>query len=215
VNAQTRMLAVAAALAFTATAAACGSGSGTGPANQRIGGTTQGISIEVPGSFGVVDMTSETTAVNSIAKLGLTSSAVVNPLVQQLAQYQQEHPAVAVDATGTAARSGQFADNIIAYCAGSGTDLTGSSALPDIKKTMTTQLDGLEVTGVSTNSLAVGGVPGLVTTYQVLSSTGMLAAGQLEVAPRPGEICFVTLTTAPGTYSKSIISTAAQTAQFP
>lgn len=83
-NAQLRVLAVAAVVAITATATGCSSG----PANQRIGGATQGISIEVPSSFGVVDLTSESTAVSSITKLGLTSTAVVQTLVQQAIQYQ-------------------------------------------------------------------------------------------------------------------------------
>jgi hypothetical protein len=207
------VLAVAAVLAVTATAAACGSGHAA-PTEQRIGGTTQGISIEVPGSYGVVDLTSETTAVSSIAKLGLTS-AVATPLVEQLAKYSQVHPAAAVDAAGTAARSGQFADNIIAYCGGSGTNLSGSAAVPKIKQTMTTQLDGLEVENISMATVPVGGVPGLETQYEVLSSTGLLAAGQLEVAPKAGEFCFVTLTTGPTTFTKSVLTTAAQTAQFP
>ncbi len=98
-NARTRVLA-AAALAITATATACacacGSGSGSGSGNQRIGGSVQGISIEVPGSFSVLDLTSETTAVNSIAKLGL-ASATVNTLVPQAKQFLQLHAALAVD----------------------------------------------------------------------------------------------------------------------
>jgi len=52
------------------------------------------------------------------------------------------------------------------------------------------------------------------TTYLLNSSAGTLAAGQLEVAPKPQEFCFVTLTTSQGTFSKSILATAARTAQF-
>jgi hypothetical protein len=210
VNARTRVLA-AAALAITAAATACGSGSGSGSGNQRIGGSAQGISIEVPGSFSVLDLTSETTAVNSIAKLGL-ASATVNTLVPQAKQFLQLHAALAVDAKG--ATSGQFPDNIAAYCVVSGTDLTGSSALPTIKKQLTSEFGGLEAADVSMSSTSVGGVPGLETTYRLDSSAGTLAAGQLEVAPKPQENCFVTLTTSQATFSKSILATAAQTAQF-
>lgn len=209
VNAGTRVLAVAAALAITATATACGSGSG----NQRIGGATQGISIEVPGSFSVLDLTSQTTAVNSIAKLGLTSAAV-DTLVPQVKQFQQLHAALAIDAKGTAISSGQFPDNIAAYCLDSGTDLTGSSAVPTIEKQMTSEFGGLQVADVSMGDIPVGGVPGLETTYLLESSAGTLAAGQLEVAPKPQEFCFVILTTSQATFSKGILSTAAQTAQF-
>jgi hypothetical protein len=211
VNARTRVLAVAAALAITAAATACGSGSGTG--NQRIGGATQGISIEVPGAFSVLDLTSETAAVNSIAKLGLDIAAV-DTLVPQVKQFQQLHAALAVDAKEAAASSGQFPDNISAYCADSGTDLTGSSAVPTIKKQLTSKFGGLQVADVSTAGMPVGGVPGLEMMYLLNSSAGTLAAGQLEVAPKPQEFCVVTLTTSPGTFSKSILSTAAQTAQF-
>jgi hypothetical protein len=196
-------MAVAAALAIIATATACGSGSG----NQRIGGATQGISLEVPGSFRALDLTSETTAVNSLAKLGLTSSAA-DTLVPQVKQFQQFHAAVAVDA------SGQFPDNIAAYCLNSGTDLTGSSAVPTIKKQLTSKFSGLEVTDVSMSDVTVGGVPGLETTYALDSSEGTLTSGQLQVAPKPQEFCFVTLTTSPATFSQSILSTAAQSAQF-
>jgi hypothetical protein len=199
----------AAALALTATATACGSGSGSG--NQRIGGSAQGISIEVPDSFSVLDLSSETTAVNSIAKLGF-ASATVNTLVPQAKQFLQLHAALAVDAK--VATSGQFPDNIAAYCVVSGTDLTGSSALPVIKKNLTSEFGGLEAADVSMTSTPVGGVPGLETTYLLDSSAGTLAAGQLEVAPKPQENCFVTLTTSPATFSKSILATAARTAQF-
>ena len=210
VNPHTRVLAVAATLAITATATACGSGSG----NQRIGGSTQGISIEVPGSFSVLDLTSEATAVNSIAKLGLTA-ADVDTLVPQAKQFQQLHAALAVDTKGAAANSGQFPDNIGAYCLDSGTDLTGSSAVPTIKKELTSEFGGLQVTDVSMEGMQVGGVPGLETTYLLASSSGeTLRAGQLEVAPKPQKFCFVTLTTSVGTFSNSILSMAAQTAQF-
>ena len=208
-NARGRVLAAVAALAITATATACGSGSG----NQRIGGATQGISIEVPGAFSALDLTSETTAVNSIAKLGLTSAAV-DTLVPQAKQFQQRHAALAVDAKGTGASSGQFPDNIAAYCLASGTDLVGSNAVPTIKKQLTNQFGGLQVSNVSTDNTSVGGVPGVETTYLLNSSTGTLAAGELEVAPKPQEFCFVFLTTSPSTFSISVLSTAAQTAQF-
>jgi hypothetical protein len=209
VNAHKRALAVAAALVITATAAACG----TGPGDQRMGGAAQGISIVVPGSFSVLDLTSETTAVNSTVKLGLTR-AVVGPLVKEIVQFQRLHAALAVDARGTAARSGQFADNISAYCVGSGTDLTGSSAVPTIKKELANEFAGVQVADVSMDNMPVGGVPGLETTYLLNSPAGTLAAGQLEVAPKPRKFCFVTLTTSQGTFSNSILSAAAQTAQF-
>ena len=209
-NAQMRLLAVAAALAITAATTACGSGRGS----QRIGGATQGISVEVPGSFSVLDLTSETTAANSIANLGLTS-AVVNTLVQQVVKFQQLHAVLAVDAKGAAAKSGQFADNIGAYCLDSGTDLTGRSAVPTIKNELTAGFGGLQVANVSMHNVPVGGVPGLETTYLLESSTGeTLAAGQLAVAPKPQRLCFVTLTTSDSTFSTSILSTAARTAQF-
>jgi hypothetical protein len=206
VNARRRVLAVAAALAITATAAACGSGS------QRIGGATQGISIEVPSSFSAVDLTSETAAVNSIAKLGLNAAAV-DTLVPQVIKFEQLRAALAVDAKGTAS-SGQFPDNISVYCAASGTDLAGSGAVPTIRQQLTTELNGLLVSSISMADVPVGGVPGLEATYLLNSTSGTLAAGQLEVAPRPQELCHVDLTTSPSTFSSSILTTAAQTAQF-
>ena len=209
VNARRRVQAAAAALAITATATACGSGSGS----QRIGGATQGISIEVPSSFSVLDLTSQTTAANSIARLGLTMAAV-HTLVPQVKQFQQLHAALAVDAKGATPSSGQFPDNISAYCLNSGTDLMGSSAVPTIKRELTNGFGGLQVSNISMGSMPVGGVPGLETTYLLNSSAGILAAGQLEVAPKPREFCFVVLTTSQSTFLKSILSTAAQTAQF-
>ena len=210
-NARRRVLTVAAALTITATATACGSGGA--PASQRIGGATQGISIEVPGSYRALDLTSETTAVNSIAKLGLNLAAV-DTLVPQVRQFQQRNAALAVDVKGAAASSGQFPDNIGAYCLRSGTDLVGSSAVPTIKNQLTTEFDGLEVSNISMDNMPVGGVPGVKVTYLLNSSAGTLAAGQLVVAPKPQEFCFVAVTASPATFSDTILSTAAQTAQF-
>lgn len=158
-------------------------------------------------------MTSETTAANSVAKLGLNSEAV-DTLVPQVKQFQQLHGALAVDPNGPATNSGQFPDNIGAYCRVSGTALTGSSAVPTIKKQLTSEFGGLQVDDVSMGNIHVGGVPGLETTYLLNSPAGTLAAGQLEVAPKPQEFCFVTLTTSQSAFSRSILSTAAQTAQF-
>jgi hypothetical protein len=203
------VLAVAAALAITMTATACGSGSGS----QRIGSPDPGISVEVPSSFSVLDLTSESTAVNSIAKLGLTKAAV-DTLVPQVKQFQQLHAALAVDAKEKAAASGQFPDNIGAYCVNSGTSLAGSSAVLTIRKQLTSEFGALQVSHVSMEDMPVGGVPGLEATYLLQSSGGALAAGQLAVAPKPQEVCFVTLTTSLATFSQGILVTAAQTAQF-
>jgi hypothetical protein len=202
-------VAVAVALAITATAAACGSGSG----NQRMGGAAQGISIEVPSSFRVLDLTSETTAVNSIAKLGLTSTAV-DTLVPQAKQFQQLHAALAVDAKAALTSAGQFPDNIGAYCVDSGTDLAGSGAVPTIRKQLTSEFGALQVSDISMADVPVGGVPGVETTYLLKSSAETLRAGQLVVAPAPRKFCFVTLTTSVPTFAESILSTTAQTAQF-
>jgi hypothetical protein len=140
--------------------------------------------------------------------------AEVDTLVPQVRQFQQRHAALAVDAKAAAASSGQFPDNISAYCLNSGTDLVGSSAVPTIKKQLTSEFDGLQVSSISMDNMPVGGVPGLKTTYLLDSSAGTLAAGQLVVAPKPQEFCFVTLTTSPATFLETILSTAAQTAQF-
>jgi hypothetical protein len=43
-------------------------------------------------------------------------------LMPQVEHFQQLHAALAVDAKGTGAGSGQFPDNIGAYCLDSGTD---------------------------------------------------------------------------------------------
>jgi hypothetical protein len=70
------------------------------------------------------------------------------------------------------------------------------------------------VAGLVTGSTTVGGTPGLETSYQLNSAGGQLAAGQLAVAPKPGEFCFVTLTASAGTFSNDALATVAQTAQF-
>jgi hypothetical protein len=212
VNARRRVLAVAVTLVISATATACGNSSGSGSGSQQLGGAAAGISVEVPDSFSVLDLTSETTAVNSIAKLGLTAAAV-HTLVPQAKQFMQLHAALAVDAKGTA-RTGQFPDDIGAYCRDSGTGLTGSGAVQMIRNQLTTQFGTLQVTDVSMANVPVGGVPGVETTYLLASSAGTLRAGQLVVAPKPQEFCFVVLTTSPSTFSEDILTTAAQTAQF-
>ena len=209
VNTRRRVLAAAAALAITATATACANGSGS----QRMGGATQGVSIQVPSSFSVLDLTSETTAANSVANLGLTMAAV-HTLVPQVKQFQQLHAALAVDGKGATASSGQFPDNIGAFCVNSGIDLAGSSAVPTIETQLTNKFRGSQVAILSMDKMMVGGMPGVETTYLVASSTGTLAGGELDVAPKPQEFCSVILTTSRGTFSKGILSTAAQTAQF-
>jgi hypothetical protein len=204
------VLTVAAALTITATATACGSG----PGSSQLGGAAQGISVEVPGSFSVLDMTSESSVANSIAKLGMTLTAV-DTLVPQVKQLQQQfHAAMAVDAKTAVPSSGQFPDNVAAYCVDSGTDLAGSSAVPVIKQRLTSEFSKIKVTGVSMSGVPVGGVPGLEATYVLDSSTGPLTGGELAVAPKPQRLCYVTLTTWPATFSQSILSTAAQSAQF-
>jgi hypothetical protein len=74
----------------------------------------------------------------------------------------------------------------------------------------------LGATHITQQSIAIGGVPGVETSYQLSSaSMGTLYASQLEVLPKPDKACFVTVTTAGGTSDGAILSTAAATAQFP
>jgi hypothetical protein len=71
-------------------------------------------------------------------------------------------------------------------------------------------------THITEQDVTIGGVPGLETSYQVSSGTlGALYGSQLEVLPKAGKACFVTLTSLSPVQGSDILTVAAKTAQFP
>jgi hypothetical protein len=179
--------------------------------DHRIGGPVQGISVEIPASFKVIDLTSLGSAQASISRLGL-SGANANTIAKSIPEMEKLHGVVAVDA-GSAAANGGFASNVNDYCVDSGTSLTGSDVVPAIKQGATALQTQLNAQNVTSTDKQIGGVAGVETTYQLQSSTfGTIYGSQLEVAAKPNKLCFVTLTQKQS--SDAILSVAAQTALF-
>jgi hypothetical protein len=177
--------------------------------DHRIGGAAQGISIEVPASFMVIDLGSLPQAKAALRKLGL-SGAKAATITQSIPALQKVHGVIAVDA---ASASHGFAGNLNAYCVDSGTDLTGSDLVPALKQGASELQQNLGAKDITSTDEQVGGVPGLKTSYQLQSSGfGAIYGTQLEVAPKPHKACFVTLTE--GQSAAEILSVAAASAQF-
>ena len=222
-----RWLAAALASIGIATAiTACGSAAGSaksasasasGPAMQasttggspagdhRIGGTSQGISIEVPASFTVINLGNLTLAKESISRLGITGINAAT-IEQSFPALEKLHAVMAVD-------PGYFTNNVNAYCLDSGTGLMGGALVTDIKQVAISQLQQLGAKNVTTTDKQIGGVAGVETSYQIPSTTlSAIYGAQLEVAPKPHKECFVTLTESQP--SDEILSVAAATAEF-
>lgn len=208
----------AASSAATSSPAAPASATGGTPAgDHRIGGTTQGISIEVPASFTEIRLGSSVPEIKAaLSKLGLSATAQAT-VDQYLPNMKKLNAAVAVDTESATTAPGHFATIINAFCAADGANQAGSAAVAGIKQAAVSEFkQAFGATNVTATDKVIGGIPGVEVTYQQSSATvGTIDTGQLEVAVKPGKACFVTLTAAAGQFSNAILSEAAASAQFP
>ena len=181
---------------------------------QRIGGATQGISIAIPSSWTTVNL-AQLNLRQALQQMGLkgVSQATLSQNLQALIKLKA---VFAADLASIKSSPGHFATNINAYCSGSGTSASGSAGVPLLRQSAEAELPQvLHAQHVTVSELKIGGVPGVQVGYTLTSTTsGTLHAAQLEVLPKPGRACFVTLTAA-GPLPAGVLPTAAATAQFP
>ena len=179
---------------------------------KRVGGTAQGISLAVPSSWADVDLSKQSAAA-AISKLKL-SSLTATQLTQSMAQLQQSKAIVAADLAYAATSRDHFTRNINAYCSATDVTDTGAAAVPVLKSIMQSQFSTI-ATHVTEQDTTIGGVPGLQTSYELKSGTlGLLYGSQLEVLPKSGKACFVTLTSLSPVQGSAILAVAAKTTQF-
>jgi hypothetical protein len=187
--------------------------SGAVPAGyKRVGGSAQGISLAIPAAWGDADLAKESvsTAANKLKVPGVTADA----LVKDMAQLEKVHAIFALDGEYARTSKGHFARNLNAYCMASGVSETGGAAVADIKASAKSELASV-ATDITQQDVQVGNVPGVETSYQLRSGTlGTLYGAQLEVLPKPGRACFVTLTAITPQPDSPILAVAAQTARF-
>jgi hypothetical protein len=209
------------AAASPAPRAAAGSGqaSASAPVSvpagyKRVGGATQGISIAIPSSWTTVNL-AQLNLKQALRQMGLkgVSQATLSQNLQALIKLKA---VFAADLTSKASAPGHFATNINAYCSSSGTSDSGSAGVPLLRQSAESELPQvLHAQHVTVTEVKIGGVPGVQVNYALTSTTsGTLQAAQLEVLPKPGRACFVTLTAA-GPLPDGVLPTAAATAQFP
>ena len=181
---------------------------------KRVGGAVQGISVAIPSSWVTVNL-AQLNLQQALRQMGLkgVSQATLSQNLQALIKLRA---VFAADLKSVASSPGHFATNINAYCSSSGTSDTGSAGVPLLRQSAEAELPQvLHAQHVTVSEVKIGGVPGVKVGYTLTSTTaGTLHAAQLEVLPKPGRACFVTLTAAkplPG----GVLPTAAATAQYP
>jgi hypothetical protein len=180
----------------------------------RVGGAAQGISVAAPASWAVIDPTKESmdSAASKLDVPGLSATT----LVQDLETMQKLHGIMVVDAKSAVDDPHQFARNLNAYCSASGVTDAGSAGLQLLRTSAAAGFEKIGATHITQKDLEIGGVPGVQTSYQLSSpNVGTIYTSQLEVLPKPNDVCFVTLTFDADESAGSILSTAAATAQFP
>jgi hypothetical protein len=200
----------------TASASAAGTGSAAAVPSgyTRIGGSAQGISIAVPASWVVINPATQSFA--SAAKRAGLKDVSASELEQDMTSLQKLHGIIVFDVKSGVDSPTHFSRNLNTYCSVSGVTEAGAAAVPFIKQAASAEFQQLGSTNITQQDLAIGGVPGVETSYQVQSSTeGTLRGSQLEVAPKPDQLCFVTLSYGAGESGGTVLSTAAATAQFP
>jgi len=181
---------------------------------QRVGGATQGISIAIPSSWATVNL-AKLNLKQALRQMGLkgVSQATLSQNLQALIKLKA---ILAADLKSVSSSPGHFATNINAYCSSSGTSQTGGAGVPLLRESAREELPQvLHAQHITVSEIKIGGVPGIQVGYTLTSTTsGTLHAAQLEVLPKPGRACFVTLTAA-GPLPSGVLRTAAATAQFP
>jgi hypothetical protein len=161
----------------------------------RVGGVAQGISIAAPASWVAINLAKESveSAANKIGLSGISAST----LVQDMESLQKLHAVFVFDVKSAVDSPVHFARNLL-------------------KTSATAELEKAGATHITQRDLEIGGVPGVQTSYQLISSSeGTIYGSQLEVLPKPDKACFATVTAGKGESEGNVLSVAAATAQFP
>lgn len=179
---------------------------------QRVGGAAQGISVAVPSSWAAVNLAEESvqTAAEKIGLKGFSAST----LVQDMQSLQKLHAVFVIDVKS--AVDTHYGTNLNAYCSSSGVTDVGSSGVPLLRQSVAAEFQQVKATHISQQDISVGGIPGVETSYELSTSgIGTLDGSQLEVLPKSGRACYVTLTAAAGQFPSQVLPVVASTAQFP
>jgi hypothetical protein len=161
----------------------------------------------------VIDPTKESMK-NAASKLEVQGVSAAT-LRQDLETVQKLHGTMVVDAKSAVDDPKHFARNLNAYCATSGVTDTGAAGLQLLRTASAAEFEKIGATHITQKDSEIGGVPGVETSYQLSSQTmGTLYGSQLEVLPKPNDICFVTLSRDASESAGNVLSTAAATAQF-
>ena len=181
---------------------------------QRIGGAAQGISVAVPASWAVFDPTKESMK-SAVSKLDLQGFSAAT-LLQDVETMQKLHGIMVLDVKSAVDHPDRFARNLNEYCSTSGVTDAGGAGLQLLRTAAAAQFEKAGATHITQKDLEIGGVPGVETSYRLSSQTmGTLYGSQLEVLPKPNDMCVVTLTRDASESAGAILRTAAATAQFP
>ena len=180
---------------------------------QRIGGSAQGVSLAIPSSWVTVDL-AEMNVKQAEKRMQIkgVSGETVDSSLQSLKKLDG---LMAEDGSSAASAPGHFATNLNAYCLASGVTETGSAGLSSLRQTITQEFQqDLHAQNIKIVDANLGGVPGLKTSYTVQSvSAGTLHATQLEVRPRAGRACYVTVTAA-GQVPGAVVQAAESTMRY-
>ena len=175
--------------------------------------TEQGISVAVPNTWVEVNPAKETmeSAAKQLNLPGLSAST----LVQEAETIEKLHGIIAIDLASAVKSPEHFTRNINAYCVTSGINDTGSAGVPFLQQAAKTEFSTI-ASDITQRDVEVGGVPGVETSYQLSTKSGMkIGAAQLEVLPKPDKGCFVTLTYGSPQDEGNYLNVAAATARFP
>lgn len=180
---------------------------------QRIGGVAQGISLDVPSTWVAVDFSQ--TSVQQAVKLFGLSGSTETAFSQELAPLVKDHAVYAADVKDAATLPGHFVTNVNAYCAASGVSQTGIDGVTALASSWASQLQQLGAQNVTQTGAEMGGVAGEQTSYTLSASSAnvTLHATQLEVLPKAGKACFVTLTAA-GSTPSAVLTEAISSIQY-
>jgi hypothetical protein len=193
---------------------ATGGATSAAPAGyQRIGGSAQGVSLAIPSSWVTVDL-AEMNVKQAEKQMQIkgVSSQTVDSSLQSL---KKMDGLMAEDGGSAASAPGHFATNLNAYCLASGVNESGSASLSAMRQAITQEFEqDLHAQHIKSVDANLGGVPGLKTSYTVQSvSAGTLHATQLEVLPRAGRACYVTVTAA-GQVPSAVVQAAESTMRY-
>ena len=180
---------------------------------KRLGSAAAGISLAVPADWASIDLSqvSASGIASAASKLKVPAFSSAQ-LTQAMQAIQKQHGVLAAD-LASASGTGHFLRNINAFCQESGITDSGAEGLPVLAQSAKTELATIGK-NITQRDVTIGGVPGLETSYQTSSAIGTITGSQLEVLPKSGKACFVTLTTSASESAGSYLATAAATAQF-